>query len=362
VVRVMVVDDSAVIRGLTKRMLEAESTISVVSSVGDGEQAVRAIKRLDVDVVVLDIEMPRMDGLTALPLLIKEKPELRVIMSSTLTTRNADISLQALSKGAADYIPKPTSTRDIHSSDEFRNTLIEKVQVLGKSAQRSRARKAGPSLSAYAVRKTAAARSEISLRKVGLLSPDILAIGSSTGGPQALFEFFKAVDPQFSLPIIITQHMPATFTKILAAHIETIGNRPCVEAQGGEVITKGHVYVAPGGKHMLLKNNGPRVVVELSDSPPENYCQPSVDPMLRSAIKIYGSRILTVIFTGMGQDGLKGCENVVAAGGTVVGQDEDTSVVWGRPGAVATHGLCSAVLPLGEIAGYVSGFPKRIAA
>ncbi len=362
VVRVMIVDDSAVIRGLTKRMLEAEPTISVVSSVGDGEQAIRVIKRLDVDVVVLDIEMPRMDGLTALPLLIKEKPELRVIMSSTLTTRNADISLQALSKGAADYIPKPTSMRDIHSSDEFRNTLIEKVQVLGKSAQRSRVRKSVLPLNANTARKTNAASSEISLRAAARLSPDILAIGSSTGGPQALFEFFKAVDSKFSLPIIITQHMPATFTKILAAHIGSIGSRPCVEAQGGEVITRGHVYVAPGGKHMLLKNDGPRVVVELSDSPPENFCQPSVDPMLRSAIKIYGSRILTVIFTGMGQDGLKGCENVVAAGGTVVGQDEDTSVVWGMPGAVATHGLCSAVLPLGEIAGYVSGFPKRNAA
>jgi len=361
-VRVMIVDDSAVIRGLTKRMIEAEPNLSVVSSVGDGEQAVRAIKREEVDVVVLDIEMPRMDGLTALPLLIAEKPELRIIMSSTLTTRNADISLRALSMGAADYIPKPTSTKDLHGSDDFRKVLVEKILVLGEAAQRSRSRIAGHSSQAGTVRKAKIASSGFSLRAAGRLTPDILAIGSSTGGPQALFEFFKAIDPGYSLPIVVTQHMPATFTKILADHIGAISKRPCVEASGGEVITKGHVYVAPGGKHMLLENNGPRVVIKLSDSPPENFCQPAVDPMLRSVVEVYGSRVLTLIFTGMGQDGMKGCESVVAAGGTVIGQDEATSIVWGMPGAVATHGLCSAVLPLGKIAGYVSNFANRSAA
>jgi len=361
-VRVMIVDDSAVIRGLTKRMLEADANITVVTSVGDGEQAVRAIKRVDVDVVVLDIEMPRMDGLTALPLLIKEKPELRVIMSSTLTTRNAGISLRALSMGAADYIPKPTSTRDIHGSDEFRKILVEKVRVLGEAAQRNRGRIAARTTQVRTPLKARVKSAQITLREAGRLSPAILAIGSSTGGPQALFEFFKTIDPSYSLPIIITQHMPATFTKILADHIRSICQRPCVEAQGGEVVAKGHVYVAPGGKHLLLETRGTRVVTKLSDAPPENFCKPSVDPMLRSAIDVFGSRVLALIFTGMGQDGLKGCESVVAAGGTVIGQDEDTSVVWGMPGAVATKGLCSAVLPLKEISGFVSNFAKRTAA
>ena len=146
---------------------------------------------------------------------------------------------------------------------------------------------------------SSAASNKITFRAAGRLPPDILAIGSSTGGPQALFEFFKTIDPNYSLPIVITQHMPATFTKILAGHIESICNRPCHEAQGGEVVTKGHVYVAPGGKHMLVKNGGPRVVINLSDSPPENFCQPAVDPMLRSMVEVYGSRILALIFTGM---------------------------------------------------------------
>ena len=357
-IRVMIVDDSAVIRGLTKRILESNSDIEVVASVGNGEYAVRAVEQNEVDVVVLDIEMPKMDGITALPLLIKANPKLRVIMSSTLTTRNAEISLKALRLGAADYIPKPTAAAELNSGDEFRKTLLEKVRALG-GATGGPASSASPASGGAAI---SLASGKIATRPAGTFAPDILAIGSSTGGPQALFEVFKGLPTDWKLPIVITQHMPATFTKILASHLESVSNRPCVEAQGGEVVRSGHVYVAPGDHHMLLETEGANIVTRLTQSPPENFCRPAVDPMLRSVVKIYGPRVLALILTGMGKDGLSGCEAVVAAGGTVVAQDEETSIVWGMPGAVATEGICSAVLPLRDIATYISNFKTRTAA
>ncbi|NKB56607.1 MAG: chemotaxis-specific protein-glutamate methyltransferase CheB [Alphaproteobacteria bacterium] len=361
----MIVDDSAVIRGLTKRILETNDTIEVVASVGNGEYAVRAAEQKDIDVVVLDIEMPTMDGITALPLLIKANPKLRIIMSSTLTTRNAEISLKALSLGAADYIPKPTSASELNSGDAFRQSLLEKVVALGAASHRAQGiskdvpTRPGTSSSPKAV---SAGSVDISLRKAGTMVPDILAIGSSTGGPQALFEFFKGIPADWTLPIVITQHMPATFTRILADHIASVAKRPCIESKGGEVITSGHIYVAPGDYHMILEKNGAKIVTRLTQSSPENFCRPSVDPMMRSIVEIYGPRVLALILTGMGKDGLNGCEAVVAAGGTVVAQDEETSVVWGMPGAVATHGVCSAVLPLQEIAAHITNFKTRTAA
>jgi len=359
-VRVLIVDDSAVVRGLTKRLLEANAGIYVVGTASDGEQAIKWVQDNEIDVVVLDIEMPKMDGLTALPLLLQARPNVKVIISSTLTTRNADTSLKALRMGATDYIAKPTSSNDIHSGEEFRRDLTERVLALGATAKRRRIKAAGeirPATMAFA--QPVVATEKLLQRKAGNFAPEVLALGSSTGGPQALMEFFKTLDKDFNLPILITQHMPVTFTKILAMHIGQTSGRPCVEAVGGEPVVKGSVYVAPGGHHLLVDRNGTRIVTRLSDGPPENYCKPAVDPMLRSVVKVYGPRVLTAIFTGMGQDGLKGCEAVVAAGGTVIGQDEESSVVWGMPGAVATNGLCSAILPLSRMAGYVSNFFKR---
>lgn len=364
-IRVMIVDDSAVVRGLTKRLLESDSEIEVVASVGNGEHAVRAVGQHDIDVVVLDIEMPTMDGITALPLLLEANPKIRIIMSSTLTTRNAEISLKALRLGAADYIPKPSSASELSSGEEFRKSLLEKVHVLGASAHRAQGKPSkGPAVvGGTAARKPVATPSaEISLRAAGRLEPDILAIGSSTGGPQALFEVFKDFPARWNLPIVITQHMPATFTKILADHLSTVSKRPCIEAKGGELITNGHIYVAPGDYHMLLERKGTQVVTQLNQGPQENFCRPAVDPMMRSVVKVYGARTLALILTGMGKDGLKGCEAVVAAGGTVIAQDEDSSVVWGMPGAVATHGVCSAVLPLDKITSHITNFRTRTAA
>ncbi len=362
---VMLVDDSAVIRGLLSRTLEQDPQISVVASVANGQMALDSLKRRPVDVVVLDIEMPVMDGLTALPKLLAAQPGLQVIMASTLTRRNADTSLQALRMGAADYIPKPTSNSEIHSSNDFNRELTEKVKALGQIARKGKPagyRQKTTPASAKRLQPVATPSSNISLRPVNsLFSPDIIAIGSSTGGPQALAKLFSGL-PALRQPILITQHMPPTFTTLLAEHIDKITPMTCREAAEGDVLAGGRILIAPGGHHMTVADDGGRHVIRLTNTPPENYCRPSVDPMLRSLLPLYGGRILVVILTGMGSDGCKGSELVVGRGGAVVAQDEVSSVVWGMPGAVANKGLCSAVVPIGEVANVVRKFVMRSAA
>ena len=201
---------------------------------------------------------------------------------------------------------------------------------------------------------------EVELRQPGITRPDILAIGSSTGGPQALFAFLKGLPKTVNLPVVITQHMPATFTSILAEHITRMTGWPCTEAKDGDVLETGKILLAPGDFHMTIVQKGPQRVVSLNQDPPENFCRPAVDPMLRSLVKVFGPRIFTVILTGMGNDGAKGSQQVVQAGGTVIAQDEKSSVVWGMPGAVASAGLCSAVLPIDQLAGYVVNYLTRV--
>jgi two-component system chemotaxis response regulator CheB len=350
----MIVDDSAVIRGLFTRVLESSSDIRVVASVGDGALALRALERQrDVDVVLLDIEMPNMDGLTALPKLIKAKPGLVVIMASSLTERNADISLRALRMGATDYVTKPSSREALREAEDFKRDLVAKVRALGRqAADRATSPRAPISSGARVAAKPK--DSEIVLRQGSSVRPQVLAIGSSTGGPQALAEVLVTITKNIKLPILITQHMPPTFTSILAAHIGQSTGWPTAEAKDGDIVQNGHIYVAPGGFHMLVESKGTSKVIRLSDDPPENFCRPAVDPMLRSISKAYGPSVLVMILTGMGYDGRAGSQEIVRGGGTVIAQDKDTSVVWGMPGAVATSGLCSAVLPLRELGSHVS--------
>lgn len=364
--RVMVVDDSAVIRGLLSRTLESDSSVSVVTSVSNGQMALDMLPRYDIEVIVLDIEMPVMDGLTALPQLLKIKPDVQVVMASTLTRKNADISLRAMQAGAADYVAKPSSSGEIHSADDFKRELTEKVKALGAGVRAAKKAKVARTASATSIQKQVPAASTSrqlgQLRPTPTQAPDIIAIGSSTGGPPALFELLRNIGSGITQPIVITQHMPPTFTTLLAEHISRASGIPAAEGKDGEVILGGHIYVAPGGKHMLIEKVGANATIRLTDDPPENYCKPAVDPMLRSMSKVYGSRILVVILTGMGSDGEKGSQVVTAAGGSVIAQDEETSVVWGMPGAVASAGLCSAVLPLPEIAPYIRKLAMRPAA
>jgi two-component system chemotaxis response regulator CheB len=359
-----VVDDTHVIRGLLSRSLDSDPGIKVVATASNGKSAIEEVKRTEVDVVVLDIEMPIMDGMTALPELLAARPGIQVIMASTLTLKGASISMKALSKGAADYVPKPTSTGEINSAEEFKRELTSKVKSWGAVARRRRgsaARAATEPAVGSAARRFPVG--PVKLREAPtLFRPECIAIGSSTGGPQALFKVFQMMGKVTNLPVFVTQHMPATFTTILAEHLGQASGMPAAEAKDGEPVTAGRIYVAPGDFHMTVQVDGTRKVMRLDKNPPENFCRPAVDPMLRSLAKAYSGKVLTVILTGMGQDGLRGGQELSAAGGVIAAQDEATSVVWGMPGAVANAGLCSAVLPLSDIGPYVRKAISRMAA
>lgn len=369
--RVMLVDDSAVIRGLFTRFLEADPDVKIVASVGDGQRAIDTLKNNDVEIIVLDIEMPRMDGITALPELLKLDPSVQVVMASTLTARNAEVSLRALSLGAKDYLTKPSSTSEMTGAADFPSDLLSKVKAFGAQRRRKSGAPAPVAVSGAAARAAAlksapaaapraavqpargAARSDITLRKPSGRRADVIGIGSSTGGPQALFRVLADLPKTVKQPILVTQHMPPTFTTILAEHITKTSGWVCSEAKSGDVVAPGRIYLAPGGYHMTVKAEGVEKVIVLNQEPPENFCRPAVDPMMRSLVKAYG-RVLAVILTGMGHDGREGCRAVVEAGGDIVAQDEQSSVVWGMPGAVAQAGLCCEVLPVSEIGASVN--------
>ena len=348
----MVVDDSVVIRGMIARWLSAEPDIVVAASLRTGLEAVNQLERINPDVAVLDIEMPDLDGISALPLLLAKKRNLIVIMASTLTRRNAEISFKALSLGASDYIPKPESTRESSAAANFRHDLLQKIRHLGAKVRRStvsspdRAHSATPRAPAVAVTSAPLARRNFSTQ-----NPRALLIGSSTGGPQALMGLVAEIGPVIDrFPVLITQHMPPTFTTILAEHLARASHRPAHEAVDGEVVKAGHIYLAPGGRHMRVTRHGCETAIALDDGPPVNFCKPAVDPLFSSAADVWQGATLAVVLTGMGQDGMRGGKNVVAVGGSVIAQDEATSVVWGMPGAAANAGICAAVLPLNQIA------------
>ncbi|MCA1452516.1 chemotaxis response regulator protein-glutamate methylesterase [Bradyrhizobium sp. BRP22] len=354
--RVMVVDDSVVIRGMISRWIGAESDMQVTASFRTGLDAVNQLERVNPDVAVLDIEMPDLDGISALPQLLAKKRDLVIIMASTLTRRNAEISLKALSLGAADYIPKPESTREAGAAETFRHDLIQKIRHLGAKVRRRAAVVASPALipaqdkAREVAPRPATAQQGLVRRPFGMLAPKVLLIGSSTGGPQALMALVAEIGPVIDrFPVLITQHMPPTFTTILAEHLARASRRPAHEAVDGETVKAGQIYLAPGGRHMRVARHGAEITIALDDGPPVNFCKPAVDPMFTSAIDVWQGGIMSVILTGMGSDGMRGGKDIVAAGGSVIAQDEATSVVWGMPGAAANAGICAAVLPLKEI-------------
>ncbi len=365
-IRVMIVDDAIVVRGLLVRWIEAEAGMQVVASLRSGREAIDQVERTRPDVVILDVDMPDIDGITALPRLIEKKRDLVVIMSSTLTRRNAEVSLRALSLGATDYIPKPESNRELSGSASFRRELIEKIRALGaRHKQRlappwqspaARPRPPGHHAVGAGLRfvpspDTAPESVTFKLRPLPSVPPRILLIGSSTGGPQALGAIVGRIGGVIDqAPVLITQHMPPTFTTILAEILERSSGRPVHEALDGEALRAGAIYIAPGVRHLRVVRRDGVPSVALDDGPLINFCKPAVDPMFSSAAETWGSWNLALVLTGMGSDGTRGAADVVAAGGSVIAQDEDTSVVWGMPGSVSKAGLCCAVLPIDQIA------------
>ncbi len=341
-IRTIVVDDSVVVRGLLAQILENEPDIEVTATAANGQMALSAISRNPVDVVILDIEMPVMDGLTALPLILKANPRVRVIMASTLTERGAEIVLKALSLGAADYLHKPSTGRTVQGIHQIAGELLRKVRALGNKSQAEPepAEDWRPICSPIWPGK-----------RTG--SPRVLAVGASTGGPNALARFLRDLGADFRLPILVVQHMPPIFTRFLAERFGNETKRESAEGVDGEVIKSGKIYVAPGGRHMVVAKAGNSEVIQIHEGPPENHCRPAVDPLFRSVAQAYGGDAIAVVLTGMGEDGKKGAEMLVKNGVKVLVQDRETSIVWGMPGAIAKAGLASAVLPLDKLAASV---------
>ena len=355
----MLVDDSAVARGFLRRWLEPEPAIEIVASLRTGREALDYLDRTNPDLVVLDVEMPDMDGITALPLLLQKKPDLSVIMASTLTRRNAEITLRALSLGALDCFQKPDA-QGVITSETYRQALVAKIRELGARSRRT----LGP---ARAVRPIADPKEpvtqprSITLRPASAATPRVLVIGSSTGGPQALNDICSKLVPVIDeAPVLITQHMPPTFTTILAEHLARATGRIVREAEEGEPIRAGRVYVAPGHRHLKIARTKGQAVAILDDSPPVHFCKPAVDVLFSSAAEAFGGGVLGLVLTGMGTDGTQGGADIVAAGGNIIAQDEATSIVWGMPGSIAQAGLCSQVLPLPQIApALIRAFGRR---
>jgi len=355
-IRVMIVDDSAVVRGLVSRWLDEEPGIEVVARHANGKLAVADVARSAPDLVLLDVEMPVMDGLEALPLLLDAKPGVRVLMVSTLTKRNAEISFKALALGAIDYLPKPDSNSALTLSSDFRGEVVRKIKALGRLRSFSARRHDvwAPEIFADTAFVEGRPKLAFSYRPFSLVPPRVIAIGSSTGGPQVLVSMLGALSPALSrVPVLIAQHMPPVFTAILAERLTKATGREAKEGENGEPVKPGVIYVAPGGHHLtVLRPASP--VLRIGSEPPVHFCRPAVDPLFRSVADTFGPAALGIVLTGMGHDGAAGARRIADAGGSVIAQDEDSSVVWGMPSAAASVGACAALLPPQGIAAAAS--------
>lgn len=339
-IRVLVVDDSVVIRRLLTDVLSQDPEIELAGTAPNGRIALSKLPQVNPDLVTLDIEMPELDGLGTLPELRKLYPKLPVIMFSTLTERGALATLDALALGATDYVTKPANVGSMAAGiQSVKDQLLPKIKALCQSAQAP----------------VAAANVATRAPLIGSISRqpqrcEVLVIGSSTGGPQALTALLAELPANFPVPIVVVQHMPPVFTNHLANRLNQNCELQVSEATGAETLQPGQVLIAPGDFHVVLQRQGVAVRCLKQQSPPENSCRPAVDVLFRSAAAVFGSQCLAVVLTGMGQDGLRGSQEIARTGGTILAQDEATSVVWGMPRAVAEAGLAKRVLPLKAIA------------
>jgi two-component system, chemotaxis family, protein-glutamate methylesterase/glutaminase len=346
-IRVLVVDDSVVIRRLVSQALAEDPGIEVVGTASNGVICLQRIPQLNPDVITLDVEMPEMDGLETVARVRREYPGIRIIMFSTLTSRGATATIDALMAGADDYVTKAANVGQVNESlAALRGELVPRVNqfFVRQAAPASAATRPVPTRPAAP---GALPASFPAFR--ARLTPKILAIGVSTGGPTALSAIMPQFPKDFPLPVVIVQHMPPLFTRLLADRLQKQTELKVVEGADGMVVERGHVFIAPGDYHMRVKRAGTSVVIGLDQAPPENSCRPAVDVLFRSVHEIYGGDVVSAVLTGMGQDGLRGAELFKASGGYVVAQDEATSVVWGMPGAIVRANLADAVLPLDEI-------------
>jgi two-component system, chemotaxis family, protein-glutamate methylesterase/glutaminase len=355
-ISVLVVDDSVVVRRLVTTALSSDPEIEVVGTASSGRLCLDKIGQLNPDLVTLDIEMPDMDGLETLKELRRRHPKLPVVMFSSLTERGAAITLDALTFGANDYVCKPTK---VSSPDEamanVRDQLIPKIKALttGRSGLATRAAAAPVTV-----------RPRVVVPRSGIepTGPvDIIAIGASTGGPDAIASILSKLPADFPIPIVIVQHMPPLFTRLFAQRLHSASQVTVREAKTGDVIVPGTVLIAPGDFHLSLKRDGLTVRAVTHQEGPENWVRPAVDVLFRSIAEVYGERALGVVLTGMGQDGIRGVEKMSEAGAQIVVQDEATSVVWGMPGVVANAGLAHRILPLADVSPHLIAVAARTA-
>ena len=349
--RVLVVDDSVVVRRLVSKALEQDGSIEVAGVAADGRIALTKIAQTKPDLVILDVEMPVMDGLTALAEIRERWPRLPVIVFSTLTVRGAAVTLDALAAGASDYVAKPGRGGDpVENLARIREELVPRIFALCPGVVGRR--------HLEGIRPTARprpARTSAAPRVGPAARVDIVAIGASTGGPTALAELLPGLPASLPVPVVIVQHMPPLFTGFLAERLDGRAALRIAEATNGDPLAPGGVLIAPGDRHMVVDSFGGHFRVRTHLGPPENSCRPSLDPLFRSAADTFGPSVLAVVLTGMGSDGLRGAERVREAGGQILVQDEASSVVWGMPGFVARAGLADAVLPIGRMAREIVG-------
>jgi len=347
-IRVLVVDDSVVVRKIVTDTLSGDPDIEVAATAANGRIALQKIPQVNPDILTLDIEMPEMDGLQTLAEARKIYPNLPIIMFSTLTERGGAKTLEALALGATDYVTKPANVGSVSiAMQRIRDELTPKIKMFC-------AKNAGLDAPAAAIPKPVAKtptpfKRPPTAKKALIQKIDILAIGVSTGGPNALAELIPTLPGDLPVPVVLVQHMPPFFTKLLAERLSAKSPLDIQECIAGKKIAPGQAWIAPGDFHMILEKKADGVYLQTNQAPQENSCRPAVDPLFRSVAEIYGARTLSVVLTGMGQDGLIGCEHIKDAGGYVIVQDEASSVVWGMPGFVARAGLADEILPLNQI-------------
>lgn len=343
-IRVLIVDDAVVVRRLLSDIIAGDPELEVVGTAASGTIALQKLPQVTPDVVTLDVEMPGLTGIETVREIRKQYPMLPVIMFSTLTERGAGATIDALAAGATDYVTKPANVGSVAAGMQaVREAIIPKIKSLC-----GRACGIEPAVRAALPTRVPAPACPA---KPSVAAPvEVVAIGTSTGGPNALGEVLPGLPADLPVPIVVVQHMPPVFTKLLAERLAARCAFPVTEAKHGDVLEPGRAWIAPGDHHMVVKRSGTSVVIELNQDPPENSCRPAVDPLFRSVARVYAERTLAAVLTGMGYDGRRGAEAVRDAGGRVLVQDQATSVVWGMPGAVAEAGLADATLPLDQIA------------
>ncbi|MBV9076902.1 MAG: chemotaxis-specific protein-glutamate methyltransferase CheB [Methylobacteriaceae bacterium] len=354
-VRVMIVDDSVVVRGLVARWVESIPGFVVAARAPDGRSALAGLDAARPDIILLDVDMPGLDGVALLPMLLARRPDVAIVMVSTLTQRNAEISLRCLSLGAVDYLPKPASQRELTLSLSFRDELAHKLQGLATRHSRGVPH---PAHEPPRVAPAPAALPPTSFAAARRRAPHLrcLVLGASTGGPRALTDLIKRLGPVSErVPILVVQHMPPIFTAVFAEHLRHETGLAVREGQEGEALAPGRIYIAPGGRHMGLHRSARLPLIRLDDGPAIGHCRPALDLLLHDAVGQFGAGLVVAVLTGMGHDGTAGAREAAAAGATILVQDEPSSVVWGMPGSIARAGLAHEILPVPAMARTIAG-------